>query len=459
MAVSDQWHRAPRPGDEPCECGTARKPLCPSSRHKQGDRWQVRWRDPATGKQRKRNFARRVGQNPDEHADAFDAQVQRDVDTGNYVDPQLREGTFGAYAEQWLASRSHDDSTAVTVRARLYWHVLEDPGNPGRTRRGGPALGHLTWAQLQRYPSLTQAWIAGLACAASTAGRVVSVVSSVVSSAMDDGLIGRDPTKARSVTRPLASVPRAAAWDAETVAAVERELPPRYRIAMRAGPCTGARQSEVFALAETDVSWLARPGERVITIAVQLKRVGGRPCYAPLKNRRAHQVPVPDELVDQLAAHLRQFPAAEVTLPWHDRQDRERHGQMVTRRLVVSDGSGAPLRSSTWNRDAWKPALSRAGLIGDRKRGGTRTWPAARDKGTHAAWRHTAVSQWLSRGVEITAVAEWIGDTVATVWRTYAHMVPGAEGRGRTATSAFLAELDAAACAPDVPRDADSGTS
>lgn len=449
MAVYDQWHKLPAPGEQPCACGTKRTPLYPGSRHKAGDRWQVRWRN-ASGKQRKKNFTLRVGVDPARHADAFDAQVQRELDTGSYTDPALMKGTFGAYALQWLGLQSHDSETGRAVRARLWWHVLEDPANPGRTRRGGPALGHLTWAQLGRYPSLTQAWIAGLSCAASTAARVVTVASSVFGSALEDGLIPRNPVMSRSVSRPRASSRRAAPWTPEQTAAVTAGLPPRWRAAMAVGQSTAARKGEVLALAVDDVSWLARPGEKTVSIAVQLKRgPDGSLRFAPRKNRKASVIPVPDELTDALAAHLREHPAADVTLPWHDERDPRRHGQLVTRRLVLHDG-GRPVGLKGWDRHAWKPALQAAGIIGTRK-------AAAPDAMTHAAWRHTAVSAWLDGGASIADVAEWTGDAAATIWRTYAHMMPGAAQRGRAATAARLAAVDEASCAPDVPREGQRG--
>lgn len=448
MTVYDQWHRDD--GDSPCGCGTKRTPLYPSSRHRQGDRWQVRWRDPA-GRQRKRNFAAKVGTDPGRHADAFDAQVRRELDAGAYTDPALREGTFGAYALQWLALQSHDSETARAVRARLWWHVLEDPASPGRTRRGGPALGHLTWARLGRYPSLTQAWIAGLSCAASTASRVVTVASSVFASAAEDGLIARNPVASRSVKRPRPAPGRAVPWTAERTAAVAAGLPPRWRAAMAAGQATAARKGEVLALAAGDVSWLARPGEHAVTLAVQVKRgPDGGMRFAPRKNRKSSVVPVPDELVALLAAHLRDHPAAEVTLPWHDERDPRRHGQPVTRLLLFHDDGAAAIRPWHWDRRAWRPALQAAGLIGSRKE-------AAAGLGTHAAWRHTAVSAWLDGGASIADVAEWTGDSAAVIWRTYAHVMPGAAARGRAASAARMAAVSEASCAPDVPRQAAGG--
>lgn len=87
MSIYDRWHRTrPSPGDEPCrEHGRGRAKLYPTADHGQGDRWQVRWRDEA-GQQRKRNFARRDGVDPEKHASAFDAKVKRELDTGTSLD-------------------------------------------------------------------------------------------------------------------------------------------------------------------------------------------------------------------------------------------------------------------------------------------------------------------------------------------------------------------------------------
>jgi hypothetical protein len=52
--------------------------------------------------------------------------------------------------------------------------------------------------------------------------------------------------------------------------------------------------------------------------------------------------------------------------------------------------------------------------------------------------RHTAASARLTAGVDIAAVAAWLGDTVKTVLETYAHMMPGADERGRRAMSSLL---------------------
>jgi integrase len=96
-----------------------------------------------------------------------------------------------------------------------------------------------------------------------------------------------------------------------------------------------------------------------------------------------------------LLAYMEQFPPAEVTLRWDDEKDRERHGKMMTFRLIVARPGGKPVNRNVFNDYSWKPALGHAGLIPPRERGDR--WARARELGCHRL-RHTAVSQWLTEG-------------------------------------------------------------
>jgi hypothetical protein len=62
-----------------------------------------------------------------------------------------------------------------------------------------------------------------------------------------------------------------------------------------------------------------------------------------------------------------------------------------------------------------------------------------------------AASAWLSAGADIVAVAAWLGDTVETVHRTYAHLMPDADDRGRKAMDQFFKRVGDEGSAPDVP--------
>jgi integrase len=448
VSVTDRWHKTyPKPGDEPCrDHSRGRTKLYPAAEHLLGDRWQVRWHDPY-GKQRSKNFALKEGKNPDLHADAFDTKIAADLLAGTYIDPEAARETFGKFAVSvWLKNQGHDkDTTGAHVEGLLRNHVLEDAANPGSglTPGGAPALGQHPWAKLQRHPSLTGTWMTGLRLAPSSATQVVRIVSSVFIAAMDDGLITRNPTMADSVkkNRPKWVPRKAAPWMPATVDAVAEGLArkeERFGIIPYLGAGTGMRQGEMFGLAETDVGdpeFFRR--QLLVHVRVQVRLVRGQRCFAPLKNQKEHAVPVPPEWAEMLIAYMERFPPVAVTLPW------KAPGQKpVTRRLIVTRPDRRAVQRNVFNEDFWKPALAHAGIIPPREPGGR--WAEARDDGCHRL-RHTAVSHWLNDGTPVEAVAEWIGDSVEMVYKTYAHMVPGAEDKGRAAMAKFFAKLGASA--------------
>ena len=73
--------------------------------------------------------------------------------------------------------------------------------------------------------------------------------------------------------------------------------------------------------------------------------------------------------------------------------------------LSIGLRGGAPRRDEFY-KNAWRPALMAAGL--------------AEDAYTFHAARHYCASAMLERGVPITAVAAYLGDTVETISRVYA---------------------------------------
>lgn len=448
MSITDRWHKTyPRPDDAPCKCGTKRRPLYPTAEHEQGDRWQVRWKDPDDS-QRSRNFARKEGKNPDEHADAFDKKIAGDLLAGTYMDPKAARETFGAFAsEVWLKGQSHDkDTTGAHVEGLLRNHVLEDPARPGkgRTPTGAPALGHHPWDRLQRYPSLTRTWIVGIPLAPSSATQVIRLVSSVFIAAHGDGLISRNPTRVESVktARPKWVPKKTRPWAPATVDAVAEGLAlhgERYEIIPYLGTATAMRPGELFGLSVDDMGepdfFLRKP---VMQVRRQVTLVRGARCFRPVKNKVEHAVPVPVEFAEMLVAYMERYPPVLVTLPW-----MHPGGKPVTHRLVIARPDGRAVHYGIFMDDQWKPALAHAGIIPPREPG-SRKWASSREDGPHRM-RHTGVSQWLDGGASITDVAEWIGDSVKTVYDTYAHMMPGADDKARAATSRFFSRLSPSA--------------
>jgi integrase len=417
MSVSDRWHKSrPRPGEQVCR----EHKMVPAAGHGVGDRWQVRWRDD-DGVQRKQNFARKTGRDPQTCAEAFDAKIRAQLDDGSYVDPASSSVTFRAFAEDWRKSRTHGAGTAANLERRLRLHAY-------------PAIGHRTMRELGKRPSLIQAWIAGLQLAPGSARLVIRDASAVFLAAIDDGIVTRNPVQAKSVSRPKIPARQARPWTLDQVDAMADALPGRYSAMVYLGAGAGLRQGEVFGLAVGDVDFL----RRVIHVRRQVKQLGAALCFAPVKNDKAHDVPLSGSLAPVLAEHIRQFPPAAVTLPW------EPDGKPVTHRLLFTrPHAGAAMHRTSFNETQWHPAQEKAGIVPARKPGEKRA--PARDQGMHAL-RHTAASAWLSAGVGVPAVAAWLGDAQTTVLDTYAHFMPDDDDRGRRAMDEFFTRS-----APDVP--------
>jgi integrase len=446
VAVYDRWHVAsPEPGAESCRCRNGRGgKLYPSADHLKGKRWQVQWEDPnAPGRKRlKRNFELKDGDNPNLHAAAYDKHIQGTIVARTYTDPGAGDVTLKDYAETWRKGRGHDVNQAAAVERRLRLHVYEGEPGSGLTPRGAPAIGQHTLAVLDRRPSLSSAWISAMPLAQRSALHVVTDVSACLDAALDDGAVRRNPLKADSVRWPSPGRTRARPWTAGQVAAMRGELPGLWQVVPDLGAGTGMRQGEMFGLGVDDVDWLVRKDPRVRVVRA-LKIVGNELRFGPLKNRKVHSVPLAPLLKEKLSRHLDQYPAREVTLPWHDPRDRERHGQPVTVRLVLSTGAGMPVDRPLFDR-CWRAARKRAGI--------TPADGRARDDGCHAL-RHTFASLQLRQGVDIVRVAAWLGDTVAVVADTYAHLMPGDDDSdGAAAVDSFFRS-----CALDVPAEGPKG--
>ncbi|SNT36731.1 Site-specific recombinase XerD [Actinomadura meyerae] len=422
MAVYDRWHTAKPRGDEQ---GKA-MPRCrehkqfPSADHGKGDRWQVRWRDE-NGKQCKRNFAKKAGKDPNTCADAFDAKVKADLDSGMYVDPNAGKITFREYAVQWLAAQTFDEGTRDAIEQRLRLHVYPD-------------LGDKQLGVLSKRPSLMQAWLRGRqqVIAPNYVRVILAHVSTVFNAAIDDGVIIKNPCRASSVRAPKRDGRKFEPWPVERVAAVGGAITERYAVMVAVGARLGLRQGEAFGLAEEDVDFL----RGVVHVRRQIEIFKGRrKVFALPKGGKERDIPLPESLRLLLAEHMQpdNYPPVPVTLPW-----KAPDGDPVTARLIFTTRQGTAIHRSEWNRFVWKPALVRADVS------------ATRDNGFHAL-RHHFASVLLEQGVDIRALAEFLGhaDPGFTL-RTYTHLMPSSRDRMRKAIDDTWGTIPGAS-ALDVP--------
>ena len=170
-------------------------------------------------------------------------------------------------------------------------------------RHAYPALGNRTLTSI--LPSDIQAWVKGLELAPATVGVVHGIVSTVMKAAIRDRRVASNPcdgTKLPKVQRsqivPLTT---------QQVSAVRDALPAELRDLVTLAGGTGMRQGECFGLTVDRVRFL----ERVLTVDRQLVTVQGQaPTLGPPKTRASNRtIPLPQVVVDALAAHLAAFPA------------------------------------------------------------------------------------------------------------------------------------------------------
>lgn len=116
---------------------------------------------------------------------------------------------------------------------------------------------------------------------------------------------------------------------------------------------------------------------------------------------------------------------------------------VVKVKLLVTTMFKNPVNNNNFNPDIWKPALAAAGIIGARDeevraQSGKSGWEPSREYGFHVL-RHTYASVQLHAGESVVVLADWMGhSSPAITWKTYAHFVPDAGVRGRSAVDAWL---------------------
>jgi integrase len=191
-----------------------------------------------------------------------------------------------------------------------------------------------------------------------------------------DGIITRNPLKARSVQKPQAVKTEATPWTVAEVEAVADQLPGHLAALPYLGSACGMRQGELFGVTLGDLDFL----RKIMHVDVQVKYVAGCLFFAPVKNRKTRDVPVADPVIPVLAEHVRQHPPVKVTLPWG-----APGGKPVTRELMFTTSDGRALNRNAFNR-VWRAA----GVAPER----------VRQNGCHVL-RHTAASAWLSAGLSL----------------------------------------------------------
>jgi integrase len=348
-----------------------------TTRYGVGMRWRARYVDDQ-GREHSQSFARKVD------AQRWIDDVSAAVVTGQYVDPKAGQMTFRDYAERWREIQVQRPSSRAHVETMLRRHAY-------------PVLGDSRISAIM--PSDIQAWVKGLDLAPATVGVAHGIVSTVLKSAVRDRRIMSNPcdgTKLPKVQRkqivPLTT---------EQVDSVREALPPELQALVTLSAGTGMRQGECFGLTVDRVQFL----QRTVTVDRQLVTVQNRaPQFGPPKTAASNRtIPLPQVVVDALAAHLAQFPAA--------------HDGLMFKLL------GKPITRQTFGHK-WRAAVKTAGLpVGT---------------GFHAL-RHYYASLLIRHGESVKTVQARLGHASAVeTLDTYSHLWPDSDDRTRDAIDSVL---------------------
>jgi integrase len=335
--------------------------------------WRARYRDGA-GREHAKHFARKV-----------DAQLWLDgvtaaVQTGRYVDPRAGRITVEAFAEQWRATLVHRPGYLRIIDNALKNYIL-------------PTLGARPLSSLRR--SDVQGFVSAMAQerSANSVHNVYRVLAQLMGAAVDDLLVPASPcARVKLPSRPSVEVKPPSPVE---VAELAERIPARQRslVILLAG--TGLRISEALGLQVGDVDFLRG------TLRVERQRDSRAEGFIPPKTRSSvRTVPLGRVVVDELAAHLAAYGAAD-------------DGSIFT------DELGQALTYS-----AWKPL-----------------WRSTESGYKTHDLRHYAASALIAGGASVKQVQMILGHASAAVTLgVYAHLWPGDDDRARGILDAALAD-------------------
>lgn len=370
--IDDRWHRRDADGNQHR-----------TERYGQGSRWLVRWRDPE-GKQRKKSFKRKS------EAERFSVNVEHGVQSGSYIAPNAGKITIGTWAVQWLEAQAHVKPTSrYRSEGILRTHVL-------------PKWQHTRLSDVTH--AAVQGWVAELGRDLSPASvaKVHRVFSLVMSWAVRNGRLARNPAEGVNLPRPVATEHR---YLNHVQVADLADACGSYGLVIRFLAYTGLRWGEMAALRVRHIDL----DRRRVQVAQSATEVNGRLIWGTPKNHERRSVPLPRFVAELVGKQL----------VGKDVDD-----------LVFTAPKGGVLRVRNFRRAAFDRAVAEVG-------------PA----GLHPhELRHTAASLAIAEGADAKIVQQMLGHKSATMTLDlYSHLFPDR-------LDDIADRMDMAVSAPNVPR-------
>jgi integrase len=218
------------------------------------------------------------------------AAIETDLHRGAWIHPQLGKSTVAEFANEWLDQRSD-----LAYRTKELYRYLLD-------RHILPALGPISLVALSS--SKARSWHSGVAKNhPSTAAKAYRLLSSMMRTAVVDGLITSSPCKVdgagveRAAERPVASV--------SEINALEAAMPEHLRLIVPLATWGQLRRAELLGLRRKDVDLEAGVIriEQSRTITMHGKSLTKEP--KSIAGRRT--IALPSFLIGPVRQHLESF--------------------------------------------------------------------------------------------------------------------------------------------------------
>jgi len=256
-------------------------------------------------------------------AQACLSAMETDLRRGKWIDPRGGEVTVCDYANDWLSQRTHlAERTVELYRHVLDMHVLAP--------LGASTLSGLT-------PTKIRSWHAEIAKDhPATASKAYRLLSSIMRTAVTDGIISSSPCKIEgagtehAAERPIAS--------AEEIELLSEAMPEHLRIVVPLATWCQMRRSEILGLRRMDVD--LRQGVISILQSRTFGMDGRQIVKLPKTAAGRRSISVPRSVMKSLMQHLETFTSSD------------------PESLVVSGRGGSIL-----SRDALQGSWERARLI------------------------------------------------------------------------------------------------
>ncbi len=342
---------------------------------RRGDTYEVRVRG-IDGKERSRTFKTR------KEAERYERDQMTAKDRGTWIDPRGGKVTLTEWAAEWQRTIVHLRTSSRRIYAdNLRLHIL-------------PTLGAQPLARIT--PSAVRTWLADLTVKESRRGRPLSAASvhqafrtlnTVLTAAVDNELIGRNPMA--GVRPPRVPTELMRFLTAEEVFMLADEFDERYRALPLLAAFGGLRTGELAGLRWNRVNLLRR---RVEVIEQYDAATGS--FVAPKSKASVRTVALPRLVGDALAAHA--------TIGFTE--------QVQGDGLVFTAPGGGVLDIDNFRARVWRPAVLRAGL----------------DPLRIHDLRHTCASLAIAAGADVKLLQNMLGHaSAAMTLDRYGHLMPG----------------------------------